>query len=85
MADEMRPEYDLTGGVRGKYYDAYHAPTTGGGIPYAWMSPPESPSQFMTNLQITTNTQTVAWSPLTPETIWLPSGAEPSWKRGVWA
>ena len=22
--DEMQPEYDFSGGVRGKYYEAYH-------------------------------------------------------------
>lgn len=25
--DEMRPEYDFAGGVRGKHYQAYHAGT----------------------------------------------------------
>ena len=24
--DEMRPEYDFSGGVRGKYYEAYMQP-----------------------------------------------------------
>ncbi len=27
-ADEMRPEYDIRGGVRGKYYEQYQQGTT---------------------------------------------------------
>lgn len=29
-ASEMRPEYDISGGVRGKYYDRYRAGTNVG-------------------------------------------------------
>ena len=26
-SDEMRPEYDISGGIRGKYHDRYHEGT----------------------------------------------------------
>jgi len=32
-ADEMRPEYDLRGGVRGKYYERYKQGTSHGLCP----------------------------------------------------
>ena len=28
--DEMRPEYDISGGIRGKYYDRYREGTNAG-------------------------------------------------------
>jgi hypothetical protein len=48
------------------------------GIPYVWVS---SDAQVQTQM---------TWDPylgnrFKPEKSWLPSGAEPSWRRGVWA